>query len=173
VYLGRVTDQQLSINFNQRVGANLQLHRKAKGYSQSDLAGLLEQRGLPFQQQTILKIEKGSRPLKLEEASVIADVLGIELSDLTEQFGNETIAAVATEILQRVAVINRTKKSMEDLQERRRREDEDTLQWIERVTRELRDVEQRLAEAGAVKDGDGRWSWRNEDGSTSTLTVDV
>src|SRR5215217_1200675 len=108
-----MASRSVSIDFNQRVGANLQLHRKAKGYSQSDLAGLLEQRGLPFQQQTILKIEKGARPLKLEEASVIAGILGVELSDLTEQFGNETIAATATEILQRIAVINRTKKNME------------------------------------------------------------
>jgi transcriptional regulator with XRE-family HTH domain len=161
------------IDFNQRVGANLQLHRKAKGYSQSDLAGLLEQRGLPFQQQTILKIEKGARPLKLEEASAIADILGIEMSSLTEQFGSETLAATVTEILQRVAVINRNKKGMEDLRERRRREEEDNLRVIEHWTRELREVEQRLADAGAVQDGDGRWRWRNEDGSYSYLTVDV
>jgi transcriptional regulator with XRE-family HTH domain len=155
------------------VGANLQLHRKAKGYSQSDLAGMLEQRGLPFQQQTILKIEKGTRPLKLEEAYVIADILGIELSSLTEQFGNDELAATAAEVLQRAAVINRTKKGMEDLREKRRREDEDALRVIEQWTRELRDVEQRLAAAGAIKNGDGRWTWRNEDGSISTLTVDV
>jgi hypothetical protein len=37
----------------------------------------------------------------------------------------------------------------------------------------LHEVEQRLADAGAVKDGDGRWRWRNEDGSYLYLTVDV
>ena len=165
--------QSVSIDFNQRVGTNLQLHRKAKGYSQSDLAGLLEQRGLPFQQQTILKIEKGSRPLKLEEAFVIADVLGVELSSLTEQFGNEAIAAAATEILQRAAVIARFKKGIEETREHNRQREEESLQAIARFTRELREVEQRLADAGAVKDGDGRWRWRNEDGSYSYLTVDV
>ena len=168
-----MASQSVSIDFNQRVGANLQLHRKAKGYSQSDLAGLLEQRGLPFQQQTILKIEKGSRPLKLEEASVIADILGIELSSLTEQFGNDAIAAAATEVLQRAAVIARLKKAIEESRERQRQNEEENLQVIARFTRELRDVEQRLADAGAVKDGDGRWRWRNEDGSYSYLTVDV
>jgi transcriptional regulator with XRE-family HTH domain len=168
-----VASRSVSIDFNQRVGANLQLHRKAKGYSQSDLAGLLEQRGLPFQQQTILKIEKGSRPLKLEEASVIADILGIELSSLTEQFGNDAIAAAATEVLQRAAVIARLKKAIEESRERQRQNEEENLQVIARFTRELRDVEQRLADAGAVKDGDGRWRWRNEDGSYSYLTVDV
>jgi transcriptional regulator with XRE-family HTH domain len=168
-----VTDQQLPIHFNQRVGANLQLHRKAKGYSQSDLAGLLEQRGLPFQQQTILKIEKGARPLKLEEASVIADILGIEMSSLTEQFSNDTLAATVTEILQRSAAITRMKKGMEEGRERQRRADEDNIRVLEHWTRELRDVEQRLADEGAVKDDDGRWRWRNEDGSYSYLTVDV
>ena len=38
--------------------------------------------------------------------------------------------------------------------------------------RELRNIEQRLVDAGAVKNGDGVWQWRNEDGSTSTFTVD-
>src|SRR5215217_5323917 len=152
-----MASQSVSIDFNQRVGTNLQLHRKAKGYSQSDLAGLLEQRGLPFQQQTILKIEKGSRPLKLEEASVIADTLGIELSALTEQFGNDAIASAATEVLQRAAVIARQDKSVEELREKRLREDEDWRQVRSRWVQELREVEQRLAEAGAVKDGDGRW----------------
>ncbi|HEY6665577.1 MAG TPA: helix-turn-helix transcriptional regulator [Propionibacteriaceae bacterium] len=155
------------------MGANLQLHRKAKGYSQSDLAGLLEQRGLPFQQQTILKIEKGSRPLKLEEAFVIADTLDIELSALTEQFTNDAIAAAATEILQRAAVIARFKKGIEETRERNRQREEENLLVIARFTRELREVEQRLADAGAVKDGDGKWRWRNEDGSYSYLTVDV
>jgi transcriptional regulator with XRE-family HTH domain len=115
------------IDFNQRVGANLQLHRKAKGYSQSDLAGLLEQRGLPFQQQTILKIEKGSRPLRLEEASVIADTLGIELSSLTEQFTNEAIATAATEILQRAAVIAKVKKGIEESRAKQRQHEDDML----------------------------------------------
>src|SRR4029450_4161698 len=146
-----MASQSVSIDFNQRVGANLQLHRKAKGYSQSDLAGLLEQRGLPFQQQTILKIEKGPRPLRLEEAFVIADILGIELSSLTEQFGNETIAAAATEILQRAAAIARQDKSVEELHDKRLREDEAWRQVRSRWVQELREVEQRLADAGAVK----------------------
>src|SRR5215212_359391 len=165
-----MASQSVSIDFSQRVGTNLQLHRKAKGYSQSDLAGLLEQRGLPFQQQTILKIEKGTRPLKLEEALVIADTLDIELSALTEQFTNDAIAAAATEILQRAAVIARFKKGIEETREHHRQREEESLQAIARFTRELREVEQRLADAGAVKDGDGRWRWRNEDGSYSYLT---
>jgi transcriptional regulator with XRE-family HTH domain len=161
------------IDFNQRVGANLQLHRKAKGYSQSDLAGLLEQRGLPFQQQTILKVEKGTRPLRLEEASAIAETLDIDLGALTEQFTNETIAASATEILQRLSVIARWKKGMEEADARHLQAQSAARQWLEQAIRGVREEEQKLADAGAVKDGDGRWRWRNEDGSYSYLTVDV
>jgi transcriptional regulator with XRE-family HTH domain len=168
-----VTDTPLPTAFNQRVGANLQLHRKAKGYSQSDLAMLLEQHGLPFQQQTILKIEKGARPLRLEEAVVIAEILEIDLNALTQQFGDETTATIAAEIAQRAAVITRFKKGIEESREKHRQQEEDNLEVIERFTRELRDVEQRFAEAGAEKDGDGRWRWRNKDGSYSYLTVDA
>lgn len=168
-----MTNQSVPIDFNQRVGANLQLHRKAKGYSQSDLAELLAHRGLPFQQQTILKVEKGTRPLKLAEAFAIAQILDIDLGALTEQFTNETIAASATEILQRTSVIARFKKGLAETREKHRQSEEETLRWIEEATRELRGVEQRLAEAGAVKDDDGRWRWRNEDGSYSYLSVDV
>ena len=57
--------------------------------------------------------------------------------------------------------------------EHNRQREEENLQVIARFTRELREVEQRLADAGAVKDGDGKWRWRNEDGSYSYLTVDV
>jgi hypothetical protein len=128
---------------------------------------------LPFQQQTILKIEKGSRPLKLEEASVIADILGIEMSSLTEQFNNDALAATVTEILQRAAAIAKQDKGMEELLEKRLRDDEAWRQVRSRWVQELREVERRLADEGAVKDGDGRWRWRNEDGSYSYLTVDV
>jgi transcriptional regulator with XRE-family HTH domain len=159
--------------FDQHIGANLALLRKAKGYSQSDLALLLEQHGLPFQQQTILKIEKGARPLKLQEALTVAEVLDADLAALTQTYGNDAIAAVAAEILQRAAAINRMRKSREEYREKLRRDDEDFERTMVQWTRELRDVEQRLAEAGAVKDGDGRWKWRNEDGSYSYLTVDV
>jgi transcriptional regulator with XRE-family HTH domain len=155
------------------VGANLALLRKTKGLSQADLAMLLEQHGLPFQQQTILKIEKGARPLKLEEALTVAGVLAVDMSALTQTYGDEAIAAAASKIMGMSGTIARTKKGLEELQEKRRQDDEATRQWIAGVVKLVREEEQRLAEAGAVKDGDGRWKWRNEDGSYSYLTVDV
>lgn len=69
-------------DFNGAVGQNLQLLRKAAGLSQADLAEHLSARGYPFAQQTVLKVEKGTRPLKLDEAAQIADVVGVTISDL-------------------------------------------------------------------------------------------
>jgi transcriptional regulator with XRE-family HTH domain len=175
VWLSAMEPERIPVDFDTRVGANIRRIREAKGFSQTDLASELGRRGgLNWPQQTIARVEAGTRPLKFSEAIVVAEILEVELPRLSEYIGNEAIATLATEILQRMSVIARAKKGIEESRERHRRSEEDTLQVIERWTRELRDVvEPRLAEAGAVKNGDGRWSWRNEDGSTSTLTVDV
>jgi len=54
------------------VGANIRQLRIAAGLSQGQLASKL---GESYRQQTLLKIEKGSRPLRLTEAAVLAQVL--------------------------------------------------------------------------------------------------
>jgi len=56
--------------------------RKAAGLSQIALAGLMQARGWSFRQQTLLKIEKGTRGVSLPEAVDLADCLGAELADL-------------------------------------------------------------------------------------------
>lgn len=72
--------------FDRHVGRNLQLLRKAAGLSQAELAARLADRGLHFQQPTVLKVERGSRPLKFEEAFAAAQILGVRVADL---FGSE------------------------------------------------------------------------------------
>lgn len=61
------------------VGANIRKAREALGLSQAQVAKHV---GLGFQQQTIVKIEKGDRPLRLSEAVRVAKVLGVEVPDL-------------------------------------------------------------------------------------------
>jgi transcriptional regulator with XRE-family HTH domain len=82
--LPAVMSQPSPTDFNQRVGENLHQIRKAAGLSQADLAERLTARGLSFQQPTILKLEKGSRPLRLEEASAIAEELGVNVAALLQ-----------------------------------------------------------------------------------------
>ncbi len=57
---------------DEMVGANIRQLRTAAGLSQGQLASKL---GESYRQQTLLKIEKGSRPLRLTEAAVLAQVL--------------------------------------------------------------------------------------------------
>jgi transcriptional regulator with XRE-family HTH domain len=153
-----------SIDFNQRVGANVRRHREAKGLSQSELSQEMKLLGhKSWVQQTVPRVERGSQPLKLEEACDIAKILDIDLPALTDTFAsNETIAASATEIMQIRASIARTR-------EKQRKFEEDMEQWIVQAAQKLRDQEQRLAAAGAFKGDDGNWYWRNDDGSLSTL----
>jgi transcriptional regulator with XRE-family HTH domain len=89
-----MTDPQQPIDFNHLVGQNIAAARKAAGLSQAEVASELSMRGLPFQQQTVLKVEKGSRPLRLEEAVVLADLLGVEVNDLLRTDEGELAAAM-------------------------------------------------------------------------------
>ncbi len=50
--------------------------------SQTELARQLNRRGLPFHQQTVQRIEKGERPLRLNEAHAIAEILGSDPADM-------------------------------------------------------------------------------------------
>jgi transcriptional regulator with XRE-family HTH domain len=138
-----VNNQQVPIDFNVRVGGNLQQLRKEKGMSQTDLAQELTERGFPFQQQTILKIEKGARPLKLEEAQVIAEILGVH-PVLLSDYSNADPATVARAQRQ---------NGLAGIAERH--------QQIAELEREIahynilvRDAERRLAEIDAAEDSD-------------------
>jgi transcriptional regulator with XRE-family HTH domain len=77
-------DRYVGPDFDQRVGANVQRYRASKGFSQSDLATAMSEGAEHIHQQTIQKIEKGTRPLKYSEAIRICDVLGISPLHLTD-----------------------------------------------------------------------------------------
>lgn len=68
--------------FDQQVGANLQRYRGAKGMSQAELAEVISTAQDRIPQQTIVKIEKGTRPLKFAEAVRISRALGIGIAEL-------------------------------------------------------------------------------------------
>jgi transcriptional regulator with XRE-family HTH domain len=86
--------QQTSITFNKRVGQNLKRYRQISGLTQTELAQRMTDRGYPFVQQTMLKVENGSRPIKLEEALAFAQALHVSLELLWSQ-GSELETAQA------------------------------------------------------------------------------
>lgn len=57
--------------------------REAKGLTQTELARLLKDHRLAFHQQTVQRIEAGDRPIRLNEAFLIAKVLGARLDSMT------------------------------------------------------------------------------------------
>jgi transcriptional regulator with XRE-family HTH domain len=139
-----------SADFNECVGSNVQRFRKAVGMSQTDLAQALTERGASFQQQTVLKVEKGSRPLKLDEAALIADILTVPMFDLLIMRSN------AGELVEAAIELNKANETLRRLQARR-----DALtQQLEQLDEETAQAETAQREASerfeaAAGDGDG------------------
>ena len=59
---------------------NVKSKREGRGLSQGELAETVTEAGLPMLQQTVYRIESGSRAVKLEEAVALCDALGEPLS---------------------------------------------------------------------------------------------
>jgi transcriptional regulator with XRE-family HTH domain len=71
-----------------QVGSNVKRIREALGMSQAEVAEEMTQEGCPgFYPQTILKVEKGTRSLKLTEADTLARVLKVQVSELVDPEG--------------------------------------------------------------------------------------
>lgn len=77
-----VTDE---LSYDEVVGRNIQELRKACGLTQSELAQQLTDLGLPFRQQTVVKIEQGQRPARLQEAAAIAGILEVAVDALVDE----------------------------------------------------------------------------------------
>ena len=67
------------------IGENVRRFREALGLSQAQLAQRLTDSGLEgFHPQTVLRVEKGMRPLRLAEALVFAEALSVEVAALSD-----------------------------------------------------------------------------------------
>lgn len=76
----------------------------AQGLSQAEFAALLSTHGEQMHQQTVQKIEKGTRPLKFAEALRVAAALKISVDDLV--VGDTTADFVATQVRNMSAVVS-------------------------------------------------------------------
>jgi transcriptional regulator with XRE-family HTH domain len=97
------------------IGANVRRYRAARGLSQADLASALSAQGEQVHQQTILKIEKGTRPLKFAEALRICEALDISPAELT--FG-EKGAEFNAQQLTNLSAVDHLAQELDDLAER-------------------------------------------------------
>jgi transcriptional regulator with XRE-family HTH domain len=82
-------DQQVwERNFRERM---IRL-RESRDMTQTDLARALHNDyGLPFHQQTIARIETGERPIRLNEANLIAQTFGVQLSMMMSDTESATL----------------------------------------------------------------------------------
>ena len=67
---------------NQEIGKRLAGLRSSAGLTQSELAREVSELGMPMAQQTIAKIESGTRPLKLTEAQILSVALHFDIGSL-------------------------------------------------------------------------------------------
>lgn len=79
----------MSVNdADRQVGFRLQAAREAGEWNQSELAARLTEAGLRWSQGTLSRVETGQRPVRLTEAVVLAEVLGVALSELIPGHSN-------------------------------------------------------------------------------------
>lgn len=94
------------------IGANVKKYRLARGMSQGDVADAMSDPDEPFHQQTVLKIEKGARSLKLAEASRLADVLKVPMAFLLIRDTRTTVNAA---LMQHSRNISQVNQQLQDL----------------------------------------------------------
>ncbi|MGY1845534.1 helix-turn-helix domain-containing protein [Modestobacter sp. SYSU DS0875] len=64
------------------IGQRIRALREAQGMSQAQLGQKLASLGFPMEQPTVYKLEKGTRPIRVNEVAAAAAVLGVEIEDL-------------------------------------------------------------------------------------------
>ena len=103
------------LEFDELVGSNVRKYRAACGLSQVDLAAAMSSGGEHIPQQTVAKIEGGSRSLKYVEAMRICAALNIDVTQLSE--GAEHTDA-NTRYLQRFAVLGQMVNELDEFADR-------------------------------------------------------
>lgn len=87
------SDERPAQTFDELAGALVRDLRLQAKMSQAELADAMTRRSVPTHAQTVLKIEQGSRPLRLAEAAAIAQVLNCDLDDILPGSFNRQAAA--------------------------------------------------------------------------------
>jgi transcriptional regulator with XRE-family HTH domain len=85
----------------QRFAANLREARESRGMSQYALAQEMHNRGWPWRQQTVTRVETGQRMVRLGEATAIAEILRVPLDRLIQPTGESRDAELLSEWIQR------------------------------------------------------------------------
>jgi cell division inhibitor SepF len=98
---GPSEDEQAPEVAEQRFAANLRETREAQSMSQYALAREMSDRGWPWRQQTVARIETGQRMVRLGEGTAIAEILHIPLDTLIQPIGETRDAELLSEWIKR------------------------------------------------------------------------
>lgn len=93
------------MDINQIVGANILRSREWLGMSQHDLVAALRIHGVSWHQTTVTRVERGERPVRIDELPGVLTVLGDVLAGTgLDEFRGDTARQeeVMTELLDRV-----------------------------------------------------------------------
>ncbi|QOC27425.1 helix-turn-helix transcriptional regulator [Microbacterium hominis] len=96
--------------------ANVKDQREAVGMTQTDLARAMRERGFGFHQQTVQRVESGERPVRLDEAFSIAEILGVPLDALAS---NERLQRAQSELRRTDAAHRRLVDAVNDYESQR------------------------------------------------------
>lgn len=78
---------------------NMKRRRDLLGMNQTELARRMKAAGYPFHQQTVQRVEAGERPIRLDEAYAVAEILGSSVDSMTRAYQSgfaDVIHAVET-----------------------------------------------------------------------------
>ena len=175
------------------IGGRIREARKAAGIEQQgDLVPQLRAAGLPWSQGTLSRVEAGLRALKLTEAAVVADVLGVPLAALLGPVEDDAASQAAVKMETFVAAVRLGNIRRTVLKEYR-----DALRKVREATdadpafrddiQSLRDrylaTEQRRARKDAERDGEDvstpellrayMWRWGHLDVPMIRTATDV
>lgn len=97
---------------DQRFAANFRAAREQAGLSQRQVADQMRERGLPWHQQTVYRLESGEQPVKLREAEHLAAIVGTEASALTRPTG---VVIAAYDILAAARKVREQRRQLDAL----------------------------------------------------------
>lgn len=125
-------------DLNRAIGERLQYLRTRSNLTQGQLAQRLTAMDMPIAQQTVAKIENGTRPLKLAEAESITQILDVSLDVLVpgeedEAFAVYELNSLVSLLHERLDTASLHIKAAKDSQERARREWEGASKAVQRA----------------------------------------
>lgn len=82
--------------------SNLRTFRELRGFSQTALAQAMTDRGYPYRQQTVARIESGSRAIRLGEAVALTEILDTHIYVLVTPVGVQKAASDLRALTKRV-----------------------------------------------------------------------